>query len=238
MNQTDYTQLPLHDIHLPGVVAWWPPAPGWWLAAALVLAALAVAGFQYWRGRHRRAALAAVRRLQAALEQGAEPVGCLQRLSTLLRRYAMTTAEEPLDAAALDGPARDRVPGLIGERWLRYLDSRWQRDEFERGTGRLLLGAPYARPDSIERLHALELTTLCLAWLKHQQKRSRLALFRGPRFARRSGAPDAFDAFRGRRRQDGAAAAYRDVFTAAPEGVERGRRDASRDTERSGASRD
>jgi len=174
MNSTDYTQLPLHDIHLPGQVAWWPPAPGWWIAAALVLAALAVAGLQYYRGRHRRAALGAVRRVKAALEQGAEPVGCLERLSTVLRRYAMTTAEAT--GADLDEtiePARERVPGLIGDRWLRYLDSRWQRDEFARGTGRLLLAAPYARPQSIDRLHALELTDLCSAWLKHQRKRRR-----------------------------------------------------------------
>ncbi|HVS24646.1 MAG TPA: DUF4381 family protein, partial [Gammaproteobacteria bacterium] len=34
MNQTDFTQLPLRDIHLPGLISWWPPAPGWWIAAA------------------------------------------------------------------------------------------------------------------------------------------------------------------------------------------------------------
>ena len=46
---------------------------------------------------------------------------------------------------------------MIGERWLRYLDSRWQRDEFSRGPGRLLLAAPYARPATIERQHAIDL---------------------------------------------------------------------------------
>ena len=78
---------------------------GWWIAAALVLAALAVAGLQYYRGRHRRAALGAVRRLQAALEQGAEPVGCLQRLSTVLRRYAMTTADAGVPVAHAPEPS-------------------------------------------------------------------------------------------------------------------------------------
>jgi hypothetical protein len=185
MNGTDYTQLPLHDIHLPGGIAWWPPAPGWWIVAALVLAALAVAGLQYYRGRHRRAALGAVRRLHAALEQGAEPVGCLQRLSTVLRRYAMTTADAGLPVAEAPDASVERVPGLIGDRWLRYLDSRWQRDEFARGTGRLLLAAPYARPESIDRLHALELTALCSEWLRQQRKRSTLLRLRARRIGTR-----------------------------------------------------
>ena len=28
--------------HLPDPVSWWPPAPGWWMLAALTLAALAL----------------------------------------------------------------------------------------------------------------------------------------------------------------------------------------------------
>jgi len=28
----------LHDIHLPGPISWWPPAPGWWALAAIVIA--------------------------------------------------------------------------------------------------------------------------------------------------------------------------------------------------------
>ena len=89
----DFTQLPLRDIHLPGLIAWWPPAPGWWIVAALLLAGLVVLGLYYRSGRHRRAALRSVRKVHAALEQGAEPVACLQRVSTTLRRFAMTTAD-------------------------------------------------------------------------------------------------------------------------------------------------
>ncbi len=44
MDQTvDFSQLPLRDIHLPGSIGWWPPAPGWWLLAGLLLAALVFA---------------------------------------------------------------------------------------------------------------------------------------------------------------------------------------------------
>jgi hypothetical protein len=187
----DFTQLPLRDIHLPTMVAWWPPAPGWWVLAALVLAGLVVLALYYRSGRHRRAALRAVRKVHASLEQGAEPVACLQRVSTTLRRYAMTTADaQPVAALrAVDGVAErassDEVAGMIGDRWLRYLDSRWQRDEFSRGLGRLLLAAPYSRPDGVDRRHALDLTALCAEWLKAQSVRRSRARARKGAAARR-----------------------------------------------------
>lgn len=192
MNQTvDYSQLPLRDIHLPGGISWWPLAIGWWLLAALVLVALAAYAFHYYRGRHRRAALLALKRVRIALEAGSEPVGCLQRVSIVLRRFAMTTARLEADSA-LEGAEREAdVAGLIGKRWLAYLDSRWQREAFRTGVGRLLLAAPYARPDSVDRVQALELTALCSEWLKAQPvgKRRRRARRRtsAPAFARAEG---------------------------------------------------
>ena len=161
MNPTiDLSQLPLRDIHLPGAVGWWPPAVGWWLLAAFVLVGIALYALHYYRARHKRAALKAMTRVRAALEQGAEPVACLQFLSTILRRFAMTSV-----ARAAGEPD---VAGLIGERWLRYLDARWSRTDFSAGLGTRLLVAPYARPNSIERATALELTALCTAWLTAQ----------------------------------------------------------------------
>jgi hypothetical protein len=167
MNPTDVSSLPLRDIHLPGPIGWWPPAPGWWVLAALVVAALALYALRYYRQRHRRAALRTLKHVREALEQGAEPVACLQNVSTVLRRFAMTTAASLRDRAALAGTEPD-VPGLIGEPWLEYLDSRWQRNAFVSGPGRALLEAPYARPRSIERAEALTLTTLCADWLSAQ----------------------------------------------------------------------
>jgi hypothetical protein len=118
--------------------------------------------------------LRAVARVRVALEQGAEPVVCLQMVSTILRRFAMTSAV----AARTLGPPTD-VPGLIGEPWLRYLDSRWNRSDFASGEGRKLLAAPYARPNSIERMTALELTALCKAWLTAQPVRPRTQVASG-----------------------------------------------------------
>jgi hypothetical protein len=190
MNPNDAAQLALHDIHLPGLVAWWPPAPGWWVVAALVVLGLVAFALYYRSGRHRRAALRVVAKVRAALEQGEEPVECLQRVSTTLRRFAMTTADQQSVASlravggVVERPDSEEVAGLIGQRWLRYLDSRWQRDEFTSGAGRLLLAAPYARPDSIDRTQALDLTALCADWLKAQRPRRR-ATPKGERAATR-----------------------------------------------------
>jgi Domain of unknown function (DUF4381) len=165
MNPNDVSSLPLRDIHLPGPISWWPPAVGWWLLAALVLVGLALYALRYYQSRHRRVALKSLRRVRTALEQGVEPVVCLQNVSTVLRRFAMTTAARDRSAEL---PADQDVPGLIGQRWLAYLDSRWQRDTFVSGAGRTLLAAPYARPNSVERGTALELTALCAEWLSAQ----------------------------------------------------------------------
>ena len=43
----------LRDIHLPQAVHWWPPAPGWWIVAALLLA-LTIWLSRYLRARYRR----------------------------------------------------------------------------------------------------------------------------------------------------------------------------------------
>jgi Domain of unknown function (DUF4381) len=157
MNPTvDPTTLPLRDIHLPGAVAWWPPAPGWWLVAAL-LAALAVWGvLRLHRQRSKRAALKALVAAAKALAQGESPARCAQQISATLRRYAITAQRD-----------RNAVAGLAGERWLEYLDSRWQRREFSTGAGRRLTAAPYTAAASAEEVR--ELSKLCIAWLKAQR---------------------------------------------------------------------
>ena len=44
-------ELALRDIHLPAPVGWWPPAPGWWLLAGLMLAVII---WLFWRWQQQR----------------------------------------------------------------------------------------------------------------------------------------------------------------------------------------
>lgn len=179
----DPSQLPLRDIHLPDAVPFWPPAPGWWVLAAVVLGVLIALGVRRWLHRQQRAALRAIAALRTQLESGAPPGECVQHLSSVMRRFAMTTAHDGNEREAATAGAhgarrarggkrlgREDVAGLVGTAWLRYLDSRWDRDEFAAGTGRLLTAAPYARPEHVDRLHAIELTQLCAEWVKAQRR--------------------------------------------------------------------
>lgn len=160
MNGIDFSQLPLRDIRLPDPVAWWPPAPGWWLLLIAALLALGYAGWRHYRLRRHRAALKAISRIAAELDAGGEPVACLQDLSAVLRRFVMTVAA-PADART--------VPGLVGPSWLDYLDERFEGGMFRHGAGRMLLDAPYAPERSIGREQALELTRLCSEWIRAQR---------------------------------------------------------------------
>lgn len=163
MNETvDYSQLPLRDIHLPEAAAWWAPAPGWWLLAAAALILAAALWLRHRRAGARRAALAAAERVARQLRDGEEPVHCLQELSVVLRRFALSVRSG-------SGSARREVAGLTGERWLAYLDSRWQRTAFTTPLGCALLAAPYRPPGSVSTEQALQLSALCAAWMRAQR---------------------------------------------------------------------
>ena len=96
--------------------------------------------------------------LKAELENGREPETCLQRLSSVMRRFAMSNAPNP-----------SLVAGLIGKSWLQYLDSCWAQDSFSAGTGRILTIAPYAPANSVSPGEAIALTSLCIDWVRAQR---------------------------------------------------------------------
>jgi hypothetical protein len=156
MNPIDFSQLPLRDIHLPGAVAWWPPAIGWWVLLAMTLGVLIVMLFVYRRRYRERAAIRGFKSVANALADGADPSVCIQRISMILRRFAMSIGGTP------------EVAGLTGERWLRFLDGRWSRDEFSAGIGRVLISGPYAPPDRVSAGDVSALNSLCLDWVRAQ----------------------------------------------------------------------
>ena len=133
MNPTDALQL--HDIHIPGAPAVWPPAPGWWLLAGIGIAVVLVLGL--WLLRRRRLARFR-RRVLRDLEQLAADTGratLSARVSALLKRVALTRY------------ARSEVAALSGRAWLAFLDRTGGGGKFEHGPGQVLASGPYA-PDS------------------------------------------------------------------------------------------
>lgn len=150
----------LADIHLPDAVAFWPPAPGWWVLAALVLLALVLLyRKQLARVFLRRRLRAALRELDDALKAfNAAPqrneagLQLLQTFNAVLKRVALVHYSDPA------------LPGMNGRTWLRFLDTCMHSADFTVGTGSVLGDGIY-RPvfdADADALHAL-----CRRWVEH-----------------------------------------------------------------------
>ncbi|MCX5569280.1 MULTISPECIES: DUF4381 domain-containing protein [Kaistia] len=136
-NPSDLSNL--RDIVLPAPVPFWPPAPGWWILAAAVLAGLVLlAARQVVRRRHDAYRRQALREL-AALPEPLDAAGA-QRLSSILKRTALVAFP------------RSEVAALTGVAWLRFLDQTGRMRAFETGPAqslpRVALGAPAPGDDS------------------------------------------------------------------------------------------
>ena len=141
-------QLPLRDIHLPASVSWWPLAPGWW-ALLLVALATAFAVYRYIRYRRRRVvvtpACKMARRELAAINAiiRTDKQQAAGQLSALLRRLAISLFEQ------------ERVAGLTGDAWWRWLDDRAGQNLFGKGLGKRLEQAAYGdRADDVDAMNA------------------------------------------------------------------------------------
>ena len=114
----------LHDIVLPASVAWWPPAPGWYLAFALLLTGmiwLCRLQWRRWRANaYRRAAIRALARCDT-----------LAAVAELLRRTAL--AAWP----------REQIVPLSGAAWLDFLDRSAGTRDFATGPARVLAVVAY-----------------------------------------------------------------------------------------------
>lgn len=102
MNRDGTSLDQLHDVVLPPDIAWWPPAPGWYVVIALILVIAGLLGWTVWKrwqaDAYRRAAL---RRLSSAADAAA--------IGELLRRTALAIAPRP----SIAEKTGDAWPGFL-----------------------------------------------------------------------------------------------------------------------------
>lgn len=152
----DPASLPLREIHLPGSVGWWPPAPGWWILPGIVL--LGGALVWYFRRLYKRRRYSAVnmaRReldgIRSRFDADRDAGHCVRSVSGLLRRLCISVFP------------RNESAGLTGAEWLAFLRAGTGSEDGERekedgrfqDMGRLLLEAPYRREVAEEEVEAL-----------------------------------------------------------------------------------
>ena len=150
----------LRDIHLPGAIEAWPPAPGW--IALAVLAILAVLGVCYWcfrrwrRNQYRRDGLKQLDQLLAQYEQALDAQTYLANYASLLKRIALTRYP------------RAQVASLTGEAWVAFLDHTGSTQEFSMGAGQALVQASYERDPDIQ---VPALHELARSWIRRHNVR-------------------------------------------------------------------
>ena len=122
--------LDLRDIHAPLPPSMWPPAPGWWLLAVVLLAGLLV--LARWASRRWQHARLRRRVLQQLQQMEPGDRGLAACVSMLLKQVAL--ARFP----------RQQVAALNGQAWLEFLDRTGDTDRFQHGPGQVLADGPYS----------------------------------------------------------------------------------------------
>ena len=148
--------LQLRDIHLPAAPDVWPPAPGWWVLALLLLIALYFAATYLVRFMRRR-------RLQKQV---------LASLDVLRHSYNdkelprfLTEVSRLLRQVAIMKFSRRQVAALSGDGWLSFLDQNGGGGQFTDGPGRVLATGPYAPASSIGEIDIDALLDLTRKWI-------------------------------------------------------------------------
>jgi len=135
MQQANDPLAALRDIHQPALVEFWPPAPGWWILAALGMILLITVGFWLWRkwsdNRYRREALRELEGYFAAWQQEEDDHAFLFEIQQLLKRVALTRFD------------RQKVASLTGEAWLLFLDQSSNSRAFSIGPAEALIDGNY-----------------------------------------------------------------------------------------------
>lgn len=153
MNPT-LPELPLRDIHLPSAIAWWPPAPGWWvlLGIALVFLFCIILLVKYLlKPTLKKQASKQLRTIENVFQKTGNATQCVADLSVFLRH------------AFLSRGVHSNSAGITGIAWLQLLEQSLDAPEFSQGSGRILLKGPYQ--ETVDGAEVDQVIQLCHKWV-------------------------------------------------------------------------
>jgi hypothetical protein len=144
----------LRDIHAAAPVSWWPPAPGWWALALLVLVLLAWMGrrvlARYRVHQRRKQMLGWIDHLNATIDPKRYPQEYLSTLNRIFKLVALRAF--PHQQCAL----------LNGKEWADFLVEKINKPGSSESLGVLATG-PYDPAPRFDPDHMSELTRY---WIK------------------------------------------------------------------------
>ena len=140
---------------LPDPVGFWPPAPGWWIASAVLLTIIATAAvwlYRLWRkNRYRKQALKQVDELFSAWQQHQDERRFAHDCNRLLKKVALHAY-----------PQKD-IASLSGTGWQEFLAETGNNNDFLNAPGEAL-GDQRFNPDWTPDISTLK--TLTLNWIR------------------------------------------------------------------------
>ena len=144
----------LRDIHASQPVPWWPPAPGWWVLAGILLLVLVWLGrrgmARYRDRKRRRQMLAWVDHLNSAVDAEREPQVWLATLNRIFKLVALRAFPDRHCAV------------LAGQEWVDFLVSQIDKPEAA-GPLAALASGPY---DPAPHFDADQLSDLTRLWIR------------------------------------------------------------------------
>ncbi len=151
----------LRDIHLPSSPDLWPPAPGWWLLATLVLF---LCGWLFLKflaiqkqKKKQRAIFSALKPIEAKL-LNAPDNKTLADLNILIRQLALMHFPQT------------EIASLSGRKWLTFLDESGSTRQFTQGAGKILADVPYLpEHKQIDKSQAKALLKVVKNWIKNAE---------------------------------------------------------------------
>ena len=151
----------LRDIHLPDAISWWPPAIGWWILLALVIAALIFIPKLYRRITYtplKKVANTTFRNIIDKYKQDNDDARFIIETSQFLRQTAMSYY------------GREDVAQLTGEKWVQALNDLTEQGHFNDEIKQTLINAPYQKNSHIDAEHLISAVQKWLSNLPKQAK--------------------------------------------------------------------